>query len=462
MAEKRERIRIENIKDTTANWERTNPILLDGEIGIEVKLNGQLAMKIGDGITHWKELDYVSSLTVKEIETLLSKKVDKIEGMGLSQNNYSNEEKAKLAALGNGVSFKGYLDSVELLPSTATVGDMYFVSGENSTTLCCVYSEKNEWEMFTVFSVDLTDYIQRKDIDSVLSTTSENPVMNKVVALKLETVMNELTTNKSYIVQCETTLGFTKKNLYDWGNAAWLNPSGSITVTKTDTDISVTSKNSWASATYRLPELEIGRKYAFSVLVSDLVKDSAAGTNKVKIRVAYDSSGKTPIQDFNLESDGNYEMTFTPTSGTAYVIFYPNYSGSVLTNSFTASEIMLRYADTTDNTYEPYVGSVDERLDKFTAQSQLYSNTTGGGSPQSVTISGLFTKYSAVICNIKTSGGNYSLTLPLRYIKSLGTESYYEAQTLLFYYIDDNTITIRTGLGQSNPTISGIEVISLY
>lgn len=180
------------------------------------------------------------------------------------------------------------------------------------------------------------------------------------IAEHFDNIENDVAINK-------TTLGYIKKNLFDWKKATWLNPSGSITVTKTDTNISVTSKNLWASATYKFPTLEVGRKYTFSVFISNLVKDSAAGTSNVKIRVAYDLGGQKPVQDFNLESDGNYEMTFTPTSSTVYVIFYPNYSGSMLTNSFTASEIMLRYADTTDDTYEPYIGSVDERLNNFTS-----------------------------------------------------------------------------------------------
>lgn len=56
-------------KDTTANWQLANPILLDGEMGIEQTENGSLMFKIGDGIanaagvvsgTHWNDLPYVS------------------------------------------------------------------------------------------------------------------------------------------------------------------------------------------------------------------------------------------------------------------------------------------------------------------------------------------------------------------------------------------------------------------
>lgn len=56
-------------KDTTANWQLANPILLDGEMGIEQTENGSFMFKIGDGVanaagevsgTHWNDLPYCS------------------------------------------------------------------------------------------------------------------------------------------------------------------------------------------------------------------------------------------------------------------------------------------------------------------------------------------------------------------------------------------------------------------
>lgn len=807
MAEKRERTRIENIKDTTANWERANPILLNGEIGIEVKPNKQVAMKIGDGITHWKDLDYVNSLTVKEIETLLSKKVDKIEGMGLSQNNYSDEEKAKLSALGNGVNFKGCLDSIEQLPSTATVGDMYFVSGENSTTLCCVYSEKKEWETFTVFSVDLSDYIKWDNLDSKLSETSSNPIMNKTVALKIKEVderfvqtedkvtnnilkiadntaeieqirtnvtatgtavvledlqggvpfskievqdinllYNTLTSRKyngitytknddgsislsgtatgdSWFVLVNKTLTLNKGNYifgydgtlftdgitdsyyyliryYSTGNHWYTIGKGkdiknvTLTVTEDNTpislgirvvtgdtvdctiypylnvaesglteyvspiigkeiildvygendsytktftptespfiltenleqyegtntlmvsagELSVTGvkknsalKNVWeefdenkrqaTALDIRLTQTEdkvtnniqsisniqkdiednyydksyintefndvntdISKKYSelsaglngISGAVTQNAEDIEAlesvqkvtntdiyarireNTSNIainKITLGYQkknllkqlyplghthsNSAKTVTWIFN--SDYSISMTVTTklTSGQAfeysnitlkpgtYIYSVEGYSTpnivhtqlyvngawsanlSAVENTITVTEEaiysfrlyrnasvtagitetlfpMLRHADITDDTFEPYVKSVKER---FESQSLLYSNTTGGSSPLNVTVSNMFAEYLAVICNITTSSGNYSIVLPLGYVKSLGTSTYYEAEGLLFYYVDDSTITIRTGLAQSNPTISSVKIIGLY
>lgn len=46
-------------KDTAANWTSVDPILADGEIGMED--GTPIAIKIGDGITAWTSLAYWSS-----------------------------------------------------------------------------------------------------------------------------------------------------------------------------------------------------------------------------------------------------------------------------------------------------------------------------------------------------------------------------------------------------------------
>lgn len=76
MAERKARIR--NVKDSTANWEKTNPILLDGEIGIEVQDDGSIAVKIGDGETAWKLLDYVTK-TIAEADAELAALLSQVE-----------------------------------------------------------------------------------------------------------------------------------------------------------------------------------------------------------------------------------------------------------------------------------------------------------------------------------------------------------------------------------------------
>ena len=43
-------------RGTASRWTETNPILLAGEIGVETDTR---KIKIGDGITHWNNLDYM-------------------------------------------------------------------------------------------------------------------------------------------------------------------------------------------------------------------------------------------------------------------------------------------------------------------------------------------------------------------------------------------------------------------
>jgi Major tropism determinant N-terminal domain len=52
--------RVQLRHDTATNWTTANPLLLQGEIGIEVDTN---RMKLGDGINRWQTLPYFPSDT---------------------------------------------------------------------------------------------------------------------------------------------------------------------------------------------------------------------------------------------------------------------------------------------------------------------------------------------------------------------------------------------------------------
>lgn len=51
-------------RDTKARWEQYNPVLLSGEIGIELVTN---KLKIGDGIHRWLELEYAGNKITNEL-----------------------------------------------------------------------------------------------------------------------------------------------------------------------------------------------------------------------------------------------------------------------------------------------------------------------------------------------------------------------------------------------------------
>ena len=67
------------------------------------------------------------------VDALEAGKVDKEEGKGLSQENYTTEEKAKLASITTPMQMKGRVDEVEDLPESGVkVGDVYLVGLEGS------------------------------------------------------------------------------------------------------------------------------------------------------------------------------------------------------------------------------------------------------------------------------------------------------------------------------------------
>jgi hypothetical protein len=70
-------VRIKLRRGTTAEWEANNPVLAKGELGLELativdSLTGAETkvwlMKVGDGITTWKDLAYVYGGVPKEAE----------------------------------------------------------------------------------------------------------------------------------------------------------------------------------------------------------------------------------------------------------------------------------------------------------------------------------------------------------------------------------------------------------
>lgn len=103
MANKQLTVKIALRNDTAANWTSANPILLKGEIGIEIDTN---KFKVGDGTTNWVSLDYFMG----DITEILSGYMDKATYAGTKAGYVKAAETAdKLtnAVTINGVSFDG-------------------------------------------------------------------------------------------------------------------------------------------------------------------------------------------------------------------------------------------------------------------------------------------------------------------------------------------------------------------
>ena len=71
--------RIQIRRDTKAKWAELNPILAAGEIGFEIDNN---RLKIGNGITAWNSLPYITEIDLSTVITqidILTQKLDTLE-----------------------------------------------------------------------------------------------------------------------------------------------------------------------------------------------------------------------------------------------------------------------------------------------------------------------------------------------------------------------------------------------
>lgn len=65
--------RIQNKRDTAANWESRNPVLLNGEMVLVDTSAGELRIKIGDGVKTYTQLPF----TDEKVRTLITEKQNK-------------------------------------------------------------------------------------------------------------------------------------------------------------------------------------------------------------------------------------------------------------------------------------------------------------------------------------------------------------------------------------------------
>lgn len=54
-------LRIQQKRKTTAQWAALNPVLLAGEPGVEVLVDGSVRIKVGNGTSTWSQLPYLQA-----------------------------------------------------------------------------------------------------------------------------------------------------------------------------------------------------------------------------------------------------------------------------------------------------------------------------------------------------------------------------------------------------------------
>ena len=145
MANKIFNIRVKNKRDTEANWKSKNPVLLDGEIIIVTTTSGDTRFKVGDGKKTYNQLPFQDQKTrdlIPSVDSSLSStSTNPVQNKIIKSELDKKAERDVVNTTTNGlmsVADKKKLDGI--------------AAGANKTT-----------------------------VDSALSSTSTNPVQNKVV-----------------------------------------------------------------------------------------------------------------------------------------------------------------------------------------------------------------------------------------------------------------------------------------
>lgn len=128
------------------------------------------------------------------IDELTSEKVDKVSGKSLSTNDYTTDEKNKLAGIAEGAN-KTIVDTSLSTSSTNPVQNKVVasalnnkvstVSGKGLSTNDYTTTEKQKLSGIATGAT-------KNVVDSSLSTSSTNAVQNKVVATKINEISNSL------------------------------------------------------------------------------------------------------------------------------------------------------------------------------------------------------------------------------------------------------------------------------
>jgi len=204
-------VRILNRRDNATNWTTINPVLGEGELGLETLPNGTFKAKFGNGITKWNDLIYFTGdltevnnninehinndSTAHGIDTIKSDLTTTNNNLATTNNNVQLHISNKTTAHGINdilleiesinqkleavdiVSIKGSVDTFSELPNPTRIieGSAYIVEqDENRNDVTTIYAVvNNEWEFIGEFKVDLSNYYTKGEIDNFVNNKAD-------------------------------------------------------------------------------------------------------------------------------------------------------------------------------------------------------------------------------------------------------------------------------------------------
>jgi hypothetical protein len=386
MANKIFNIRVKNKRDTEANWQSKNPVLLDGEIIIVTTTSGDTRFKVGDGKKTYNQLPFQDQKTrdlIPSVDSSLSStSTNPVQNKIIKSELDKKAERDVVNTTTNGlmsVADKKKLDGIAAGANKITVDTSLSSTSTNPVQNKIINSALSGKAGTSVATTSANGLMSAADktklngvatganktiVDSSLSASSTNPVQNKVVKSALD---GKLSTSGGTL-----TGNLTGKYIA----GTWLRTTGATDFGRAPSKIAILDEFGWIY--YRTPaELlsDIG-----GVAINNFI-DTIYPLGSIYIttsdthpNVLFPNTFWIPIYDRFLIGGGKrYKVGST---------------GGEATHTLTANEMpahahyMASGNAGGDSTWEPDVGSylIDSvTTDKMTYWAQLGMNDAGGG-----------------------------------------------------------------------------------
>lgn len=213
MANKIFNIRVKNKRDTEANWESKNPVLLDGEIIIVTTTSGDTRFKVGDGKKTYNQLPFQDQKTrdlIPSVDSSLSStSTNPVQNKIIKSELDKKAERDVVNTTTNGlmsVADKKKLDGIAAGANKITVDTSLSSTSTNpvqNKIINSALSGKAGTSVATTGANGLMSAADKKkldgiaeganktDVDSSLSSESIRPVQNRVVKSELDNKLDK-------------------------------------------------------------------------------------------------------------------------------------------------------------------------------------------------------------------------------------------------------------------------------
>lgn len=277
----------------------------------------------------------------------LGNKVDKIAGKGLSTNDFTNADKAKVDAIPPDPK---YTDTTYTAGEGISISDTNVISATGGGSGDVTAAGDNTFTGTNTFNGPIianNSIALRGSVSGTVVSVSDVSPLEHNVSVKASSAAVQ-------VIRCG-------KNLFDAANAAKVSGGSSFTNNNGVITVSQSKAEKWNSANVPITKSLSGNKITITC------KTSVSGVNKAGVRVQWITSAGGAAGDMilgNPDGDGNIAVTGVvphqpdESHNTLCLMIYSNREGAVVsgtTYTATYSDIQIEVGSTA-TTYTPYQG----------------------------------------------------------------------------------------------------------